>query len=84
MQGEPPFKRKANSLGKETDKQTDPHTFILSYYKSACLSIDVDCSAVQCTLGTPVLSPNFNQVFGPQNKTEMSWFLWTVLPDSKV
>ena len=31
-----------------------------------------------------VLSPNFNKVFGPQNKTEMSWFLWTVLPDSKV
>ena len=30
MQGEPPFKRKANSLGKETDKQIDPH--ILFYH----------------------------------------------------
>ena len=31
-----------------------------------------------------LLSPNFNQVFGPQNKTKWADFSRMVLPDSKV
>ena len=34
--------------------------------------------------GIYLLSPNFNQVLGPQNKTKWADFSRMVLPDSKV